>query len=228
MKIDCHCHTIYSKHFLWGYDSLNKPRDLIKAAIKKGMDGIAVTDHDTVKGSLVTARVARSFKGFLVITGSEIKTKEGEIQGLGIKEDVPKGLSIEETVERIHDLGGISVAVHPFGSYLLRKGVEYSATKADAIEIFNAANLFKRSNEKARLLAIRFKKPVTAGSDAHNIREVGNAGIVCTGNPLMAIMKKKVKVFGKKNTIADMAILTSKKFKRSVDWRLSGGRGKHI
>jgi predicted metal-dependent phosphoesterase TrpH len=228
MRIDCHCHTIYSKHFLWGFDALNKPRDLIKFAIKKGMDGIAVTDHDTVKGSLVTKKIARSFKGFLVITGSEIKTKEGEIQGLGIKRDVPKGLSIEETVERIHDLGGIAIAVHPFGSYIFRKGVGFAAKKADAIEVFNSANLFKSSNEKARVLAKRYKKPITAGSDAHNTREVGNAGIICNGDPLKAIMKKKVKVFGKKNTIADMAVLTSKKFIRSVEWRVLRKRGKHI
>ena len=228
MRIDCHCHTIYSKHFLWGYDALNKPRDLIKAAIKKGLDGIAVTDHDTVRGSIVAKRVAKSFKGFLVITGSEIKTKEGEIQGLGITKNIPKDLSIEETVEKIHDLGGIAIAVHPFGSYLLRKGVEHSAIKADAVEIFNAANLFQGSNNKASMLARRYKMPVTAGSDAHNTREVGNAGIICTGDPLNAIMKKKVKVFGKRNTVADMAVLMSKKFMRSAGWRLSGGRGKHV
>jgi predicted metal-dependent phosphoesterase TrpH len=131
-------------------------------------------------------------------------------------------------VERIHDLGGIAVAVHPFGSYIFRKGVKDHAVKADAIEVFNASNLFRSSNEKARLLAKRFKKPVTAGSDAHNTREVGNAGIICSGDPLKAIMRKKIEVFGKKNTLTDMAVLTSKKFKRSVEWRLSGGRGKHV
>ena len=228
MKIDCHCHTIYSKHFLWGFDSLNKPRDLVKTAIKKGMDGIAVTDHDTVRGSIVTKKAAKSFKDFLVITGSEIKTSQGEIQGLGITKNVPKGLSIDETVEKIHDLGGIAVAVHPFGSYIFRKGVEFSARKADAIEVFNAANLFKSSNDKARVLARRYKKPMTAGSDAHNLREVGNAGIICNGDPLKAIMKKNVKIYGKKNTIADMAVLTSKKFIRSAKWRILRNRGKYI
>lgn len=228
MRIDCHCHTIYSKHFLWGYDSLNKPRDLIKAAIKKGIDGLAVTDHDTVKGSIVTKNIAKGFKNFLVITGSEIKTREGEIQGLGITEDVPKGLSIEETVEKIRELGGVAVAVHPFGSYIFRKGVERGAIKADAIEVFNGANLFKGSNDKALTLARRYKKPMTAGSDAHNLREVGNAGIIFNGDPLKAIMKKDAKIYGKKNTIVDIAALTSKKFIRSVEWRLSRKRGKHI
>ena len=104
MKIDCHCHTIYSKHWFWGYDSLNKPRNLIKAAIKNGLDGIAVTDHNNVKGSLETKKVAKSFKGFKVITGSEINTLEGEVIGLGIKKDVPKALSIEEAVERLERL----------------------------------------------------------------------------------------------------------------------------
>ncbi|MFH0929541.1 MAG: PHP domain-containing protein [Candidatus Aenigmatarchaeota archaeon] len=228
MRVDCHCHTIYSKHFLWGYDSISRPRDLVKAAVKKGLDGIAVTDHDNIKGSLATKKVARSFKGFTVLTGSEIKTKEGEIQGLGITKDVPKGLSIEETVERIHDLGGIAVAVHPYGSYIFRKGVELGAVKADAIEIFNASNLFEYSNVKAKNLARRYRKPVTAGSDAHSTREVGNAGIVFDGDPLEAIMKKRLKVFGEKNSMVDMARLMSKKFMRSTEWRLLRRRGKHF
>ncbi|MBN2203366.1 MAG: PHP domain-containing protein [Candidatus Aenigmarchaeota archaeon] len=228
MRLDCHCHTIYSKHFLWGYDSISKPRDLIKSAIRKGLDGIAVTDHDCVKGSLATKKIAKSFKGFIVVTGSEIKTAKGDVQGLGITEDVPNRLSVEETVERIHDLGGIAVAVHPFGNYIFRQGVGKEALKADAIEIFNGANLFNHSNEKARLLARRYKRPVTGGSDAHSTREVGNCGIEFEGDPLEAIMKKKVKVFGKKNSMADMARLTYKKFTRAGKWRILRKRGKRF
>ena len=117
MKIDCHCHTIYSKHWFWGYDALNTPLEMIKAAIKKGLDGLAITDHNTVKGSLVGKKVAKKYKNFILITGCEIRTKSCEVIALGIKENISPNLSLEETIEKIHDLGGIAVIPHPFGKY---------------------------------------------------------------------------------------------------------------
>ena len=68
MRIDTHVHTIYSKHWFWGFDSLNTPLEMIKFAIKKGLDGLAITDHNTVKGSMVGKKIAKSFKGFKIIT----------------------------------------------------------------------------------------------------------------------------------------------------------------
>jgi len=227
MRIDCHCHTIYSKHWFWGYDSLNRPRELIKVAIKKGLDGLAITDHNNVKGSLATKKVAKSFKGFKIITGSEIKTTEGEIIGLGIKKDVPRDLSIDETVEKIHDLGGIAVAPHPFGSYIFRQCVREKAVKADAIEVYNAS-LLRTANKSALKLAIKFKKPRTAGSDAHGLREVGNGAIEFSGDPIEAIMKKRVKIIAKKTTIRDLSSLVTRKFVRSLKWRVLRKRGKYV
>jgi len=226
MKIDCHCHTIYSKHWFWGFDAINTPLEMIKAAIKKGMNGLAITDHNTIKGSLVGKKVAKRFKNFIIITGSEIKTKGGEIIGLDIKEDVPINLSIEETIERIHDLGGIAIAPHPFGSYIFRRCTGKNAEKADAIEIYNST-LTKKQNNKALLLAKKIKKPFTAGSDAHSAVEVGNAGIIINGNPINSILKNKVKTFGKETSIFQIARTVSKKFIRSVEWRMSGKRGKY-
>ena len=226
MRIDCHCHTVYSKHWFWGHDSINTPEEMIKAAVKKGLDGLAITDHNTVKGSLMGKKVARRFKNFIIITGSEIKTKEGEIIGLDIKEDVPLNLSIEETVEKIHDLGGIAIAPHPFGSYIFRRCAGRNALKADAIEIYNST-LTKKQNTKAFNLARNFKKSITAGSDAHSAREIGNAGIIFNGNPIEAILKNKVKIFGKRTSMIEIARLTSKKFIRSVEWRVYRKRGKY-
>ena len=161
---------------------------------------MAITDHNNVKGSLAAKKIARSFKGFKIITGSEIKTVEGEVIGLGIKKDVPQGLSIDETVEKIHDLGGIAVAPHPFGSYIFRQCIREKAVKADAIEVYNAS-LLRSANRNALKLAKKFKKPQTAGSDAHGLREVGNGAIEFSGDPLEAIMKKRVKIITKKTTI---------------------------
>ncbi|NIM46651.1 MAG: PHP domain-containing protein [Candidatus Aenigmarchaeota archaeon] len=226
MKIDCHCHTIYSKHWFWGFDAINTPLEMIKVAIKKGMDGLAITDHDTVKGSLVGKKVAKRFKNFIIITGSEIKTKEGEIIGLDIKENIPINLSIGEAIEKIHDLGGIAVAPHPFGSYVFRKCAQENALKADAIEVYNST-LTKKQNNKALRLAKKFKKSFTAGSDAHSAREVGNAGIIVNGNPIDSILKNKVKIFGRHTSILRIAGTISKKFIRSIEWRITGGRRKY-
>ena len=227
MKIDCHCHTIFSKHWLWGFDALNTPLEMIKAAMKRGINGLAITDHNTVKGSLVAKKIAKRFKNFIIITGSEIKTKEGEIIGLDIKEDVPMNLSIEETIEKIHDLGGIAVAPHPFGSYIFRKCAGKNAIKADAIEVYNST-LTKKQNEKALILAKKFKKPITAGSDAHSAREVGRAGIIVNGDPIDEILNKRVKIFGEKTSMFEIARTISKKYIRSLEWRLSGKRRKYI
>ena len=64
MRFDLHCHTIYSRHWYWGVDALNTPREMIKAAVKKGLDGIAITDHDNIKGALQGLRDAKGFKHF--------------------------------------------------------------------------------------------------------------------------------------------------------------------
>jgi len=226
MKFDLHCHTIYSKHFFWGFDSLSTPEEMVKAAIKKGLNGLAITDHNNVKGSLEAKKIAKKYKGFIIITGSEIKTKAGEIIGLGIKENVPMLLSLEDTVDKIHDLGGIAIAPHPFGKYFFRRCVEDKAVKADAIEVFNST-LTKSANNKALSLAKKFKKSMTAGSDAHSSREIGNAGIICDSDPLEGIIKNKINIFGKKTPFSDIAYLISRKFVRSIEWRIKGSRLRH-
>jgi predicted metal-dependent phosphoesterase TrpH len=227
MKIDCHSHTIYSKHWFWGYDSINTPEEMIKAAVKRGMDGIAITDHNTVKGSLVGKKFARKYKDFLIITGSEIRSREGEVLGLGIKKDVPMNLSLQETIEKIHDLGGVAVIPHPSGKYFFKRTSVKDPMDADAVEVFNSTVL-KRGNRMAVKLAKKFKKSRTAGSDAHSIKTVGIAGIICNGNPLEAIRKNKVKIFGNYTSLTDMANLISKKFIRSAEWRILGSKSKRF
>ena len=218
MKWDLHCHTIYSKHWFWGFDALNKPREIVKAAIKRGLDGLAITDHNTVKGSLIAKNIAKRYKNFSIITGSEIKTLCGDLIALGIKSDIPKKITLEETIEKIHDLGGIAIAPHPFGIYLFRRCLSEKAIKADAIEVFNAS-ITNGANKKALDLAKRFRIPKTASSDAHWIKNVGNAGVICE-NPLEDIIKNRAKLFCNRTPYRDIAQLAIKKFKRSIKWRI--------
>lgn len=227
MKIDCHCHTKYSKHWFWGYDSLNEPRTLIKMAIKNGLNGVLIVDHNNVKGSLITKKASKSFKGFKVITGTEIRTIFGDMIAMDVKDDIPPLLSPEETVEKIHDLGGIAIAAHPYGSFIFRDCLEEDALKADAIEVYNAS-LLKYANSKAEKLAKINKMPMTAGSDAHGLREIGNGAIEFTGDPISAIMKKKVKVIAKKTTMLDLLNRVARKYIRSIEWRVLGKAGEYL
>lgn len=168
MILDPHIHSTYSS------DSTASPRDIIKRAKKIGLDAIAVADHNTIKGSLVTIDEAKDFEDFVVVPAVEVSSSKGHIVALGIKEDVEKGLSPEDTVEKIRSLGGIAVAAHPFVSY--RDGLCDSVKELDidAIETLNSRYIFGYSNWKAKNLAERRNLPEIGSSDAHFIGAIGS------------------------------------------------------
>ena len=175
-KFDLHIHTCCSKHERWGIDGLNTPREMVKAAIRVGLDGIAVSDHDTTKGGLIAAKAAREIdRDFLVIPSIEIKTKEGDVLGLGVMEEInikSRSLTAEEAIEKMREKGAVIIAPHPYskegvGGQLVEK------LKFDAIEAFNS-RMLSRHNRKAKELAARLGLPMVASSDAHIADEVGN------------------------------------------------------
>jgi len=194
LRWETHCHTIYSNRRRRRFDALNSPREMIEAALCKGLGGMIITDHDSVAGGLVGRKVALRFKDFKVIPGAEVTSRSGHILAIGIENDVPKGLSVEETVEMIHDLGGIAVASHPFSSRV-RPSLGEECLKTDGVEVFNSANRGD-SNSRALSLARGHGRPGTAGSDAHWERAVGNAGIVCD-DPVEDIIRGRTKLFGR-------------------------------
>jgi predicted metal-dependent phosphoesterase TrpH len=138
---------------------------MIQAGIKKGLHGMIITDHDSVRGGLVGKKEAKSFKDFQVIPGAEVTSLSGHILAIGVETDIPKGLSVDETIEIIHDHGGISVTSHPFSSRV-RPSLGEQCLKTDAVEVFNATNTFS-ANRRAMSLAEARNRPQTGGSDAH-------------------------------------------------------------
>lgn len=213
MFYDLHNHTNYSKHWFFGVDALNTPKEMVKTAIKRGLDGMAITDHDNVKGGLKALAVAhRMCRNFKVIPGTEISSKAGHMLGLGIKENVRPDLSVEETVEKIHDLGGVAVAAHPFARFWFRACLKEDAVKADAIEVLNACTCKNFQNRRAALLAKKSGVPGMAASDSHCTRTVGLAGIICSGDPLSALKKGRFDVFGKIAKNRDFLYLGGKKY----------------
>lgn len=167
MKLDLHVHTGYSR------DSSGSVKDILKACRSAGLGGLAVTDHNAIEGSLEAHSLAPS-EGLVAVRGVEISSKEGHILALGVMETLPRGMPVAETIERVHALGGIAIAPHPlrYPSGVGRKVA--STAKFDALETVNSGSS-PRANRGAALIAERRALPVTGGSDAHRIEDLGRA-----------------------------------------------------
>lgn len=169
MKIDLHTHTLCSK------DSCNTYERIIVAVQRARLDGIAVTDHNELRGALELQRIAP----FTVIPAEEIKTSAGEIIGLFLKDWIPPGLAPGDTVDLIHGQGGIVYVPHPFdeirGSRLARSALAEITRSVDVLEVFNARNAVPRFNHRALEYATAHDLLAGAGSDAHTYGEYGHA-----------------------------------------------------
>jgi len=165
LKIDLHVHTFYS------FDSLITPKELVFYAKKRGLDGVAITDHDRIDGALKIAKET----DFLIVSGIEISSLNGHIIGLDLDESVPPELSVDETLERIHEAGGIAIACHPvvFFKESLKGHIN---SRFDAIEVINSSAFpFNYSVKRSQKLASNLGLPRVAGSDAHYGPEIGHA-----------------------------------------------------
>lgn len=166
LKIDLHIHSCYSE------DANGTPKEIIKILQRKGLDGLSITDHNTIKGSLAALKVKP--KDFIVIPGVEISTLEGHILALGVKEDIPRDLTAVETVEIILDAGGVPVVPHLFRrmSGIKEKNLQLIKNMVSAIEVFNGCSLPK-TNIKVSKIAQQLRLGGTGGSDAHDPHYAG-------------------------------------------------------
>lgn len=166
LKIDLHVHTCYS------IDGITTPRQLIAYSKRQGLDGVAITDHDTVKGALKLV----NNREIIIIPGIEVSTFQGHVLAFNVTEPIPSNLSVLETIEKIHELGGIAVAAHPS---VMLKGLRIRMCKDlnfDAVEVINAAAFpFFLSTRLNRRMAVNLNLPQTGGSDAHYAPEIGLA-----------------------------------------------------
>lgn len=167
---DLHMHTSYSS------DCATTPEELLAACEESGLEAIAITDHNTIEGALEVARLAP--KNLHVIIGEEVMTKEGEIIGLYLSEEIPQGLTVAETIRRIKEQRALVYVPHPFDPLHLTPSYELLASIAsdiDILEVYNPRITFDSFNEKARQLARKYDLPGAAGSDCHVIQGIGSA-----------------------------------------------------
>ncbi len=172
-RVELHCHTRAS------FDSLTKPEAIVRACQEKGIDRIAITDHNTMAGIEALQELAPD----LIIPGEEIKTAEGEVIGWFMQEAIPRGLPLEETIRLLKQQGAVIGVPHPLdslrgGSALGKEALMRVIDQVDAVEVLNARCLRHRDNDEARAIAQTHHKWMTAGSDAHTAREIGTAVMI--------------------------------------------------
>jgi predicted metal-dependent phosphoesterase TrpH len=169
MRVDLHCHTCHSPDSLLTLDALLRQMD------RRRIDVVAITDHDTISGALAFHAQAPD----RILIGEEIKTTQGELLALFVEDEVPAGLTPDETIERVRAQGGLVGAPHPFdqlrGPGLGQGNLELLHRHLDFLEVFNARVVRAGDNDLARAFAARCGLPGSAGSDAHSPFEVGRA-----------------------------------------------------
>jgi len=177
LKLDLHLHSCYSD------DATGSPEDIIKSLRKRGLQGMALTDHNTVKGYAKITKIVP--KDFLVIPSVEISTADGHLLALNVTENITRGLSVEETTECIIDAGGEPIVPHLFRllSGIKKEKLLEIQSKVPAIEVFNGCSV-PNTNLKSAKVAHALNLGGTGGSDSHDPLYAGYAYTVVDSTDL--------------------------------------------
>jgi predicted metal-dependent phosphoesterase TrpH len=204
MKIDLHCHTEASA-------DCSTPLELFPARCReRGVWVQAITDHDQIWGAQKLQEMVEEEKlkkaGFplTIIVGEEVSTIYGEIIGLFLKEKIPAGMSPKETVEAIKEQDGLVLLPHGFDPLkrwrLQPAALEMIEDEIDIVETFNARISQLRWNQAAVEWSKVHKRPMSAGSDAHTLADIGSAWVevpvqqVKTPQDLLTVLESGVPV----------------------------------
>lgn len=170
MKCMFHIHTIYS------VDGRITLPELARRAKAAGIQGLFITDHNTIEGAL---RFQERFPDFHTVVGEEIMTTSGEVIGLFLKEEIAPGQSLEQTIALIRRQGGIVALPHPYDTWRLSslkpEVYETAFTQTDAVEVFNCRTFSARHDRRAATACTRHGKAALYGTDAHFPEEIGRA-----------------------------------------------------
>ena len=179
LRCDFHMHTSFSG------DCATPPELLVKRCLEAGLNCIAVTDHNTISGALEVRKLASALDNLTVIVGEEVKSSQGDIIGLFLEEEIPRGMSPTETARAIKDQKGLVVVPHPIDT--IRRGpLSKAAFKEikpgiDLIEVLNARTILPGDVERCRRLALETSITPIAVSDAHTLGELGSAFLEVDG-----------------------------------------------
>jgi hypothetical protein len=166
---DLHMHTDHS------HDCAVPVPALLDHAESIGLGAIAITDHNIFSGAREAVELARD-RELTVIPGEEVKTDSGEVIGLFLEEEIPRGMSMGETITAIREQGGVVYLPHPFDRLHTipdATTLHRHLAEIDVFEVFNARLLFEAMNDEALRFARKYNLTMGAGSDAHVLQGVG-------------------------------------------------------
>ena len=218
LRLDLHVHSERS------FDGCMSLSEIVALARERGLNGVAVCDHDRVMADVPEC------DGFLIIPATEISTERGHLLGLFVTEEITTR-EFFAAVDAIHAQGGLAVIAHPFEHSTDANRLDDVMSRLDGVEIWNsrADRKNKSANAMARELAQKWKKPVTAGSDAHVPEEVGGGVTVLEADELSlsavrtALLQGAKQVEGRRGRA--MSVAKSQKTKRN---RTNAGAGKRV
>jgi hypothetical protein len=205
LKIDLHVHTVGS------YDAHTKREDLPAIIKARGLNGVAVTEHNKFDPPKLDA---------LTVPGVEISSREGHIIALGIQEMIQPGQPADDTIRQIQKQDGVVVIPHPYDPVCECVKLSRLNARPDAVETVNADALsFYISSWLARRDADKLKLPQVGGSDSHIPQTVGDAYTVIDANSsspkdlLEAIRAGRVRAEGHATSVRNKLRKLSYKFK---------------
>jgi predicted metal-dependent phosphoesterase TrpH len=204
---DIHTHTRCSGFgrysFLHFPESVTEPAKAVEAARRKKLDVLCITDHNTIQGAVIAKKHAA---GIDVVIGEEISSADGEILALFIQEEIKPMLGAPETIDLIHDQGGVAVAAHPFSPQCPSLGKKICYLKLDGVEVFNACHRDAYSNLMAQTFSPE-KLARLGSSDAHSINMLGNGYTIFEGRTSeelrRSILKRKTSFGGNKTPLSE-------------------------
>ena len=171
---DLHMHT------RWSHDCSVPVPELLDHAAAEGLGAIAVTDHNAFSGAQEAVRLARG-RDLVVIPGEEVKTKgQGEVIGLFLRQEIPRGMSFGDTLVAIREQGGLVYLPHPFDRRHAipdPKTLHRHLAEIDVFEVYNARLLLETYNDEALRFARKYGLLAGAGSDAHVLQGVGTGAL---------------------------------------------------
>lgn len=196
-------------YFLRFPDSISYPSEIVKMAEKRKLNVLCITDHNSIRGAIEARKYATSVE---IVIGSEIATLDGDLLGLFLTEDIPKGLPAGETIDRIHEQGGLAIAPHPFSSHCDSLGRKIMELKLDGVELLNAAHRDGYTNDAAQTIAKDMNVAFVGGSDAHAPTMVGNAYTKFDGENAedlrKAILRRETDFAGEPTPLKDLVWMT--------------------
>ena len=205
LKIDLHVHTVASS------DAHTRREDLPAIIKARGLDGVAVTEHNVYAPPKLDA---------LTIPGVEISSRDGHIIALGIEEMIPPRQPADDTIRQIQKQDGVAIVPHPYDPVCECVKLSTLHTRPHAVETINADALsFYLSNWLARRDAAKFNLPQVGGSDSHIPQTIGDAYTLIDAKSasvkdiLDAIKGGRVRAEGRATSVRNKLRKLSYKFK---------------